>query len=375
MRQVSIDALPLLFVGGVSNYVRPLVENIVTHASPEWHVELFFRLNISRYRWKSYHQYSTRLKSFSCSRRLNFLPDFLLEKFWKHDLFVSPLKSKGQKNIFLSTTELVPRRSNSTVGWIVYDLIPLLIPQYFSVNKEAALGAQRKTAQQTDFIIAISENTKKDVINLLNYPEEKTCVIYPGATTSKTLSVPNNSSAHFRPYVYYLGSLALNKNVDGMLRIFARCIHEHNLDIDIILTGKDFCGRSFWDRLIRELDIEERVRFTGWVEGDTRKSLLVNAVMLWQFSWYEGFGLPVLEAASSGIPVLYTNRGAVPEILQNPEQEIDPSDEKEAAARAAAALQSPETLQRWKEWGLLRASEFSWDRSALKLLTWLETQF
>jgi glycosyltransferase involved in cell wall biosynthesis len=261
------------------------------------------------------------------------------------------------------------------VGWIVYDLIPLLTPQYFSLNTEALLRSQRKTAEQADFIVAISENTKKDVVDWLGYPEERVCVVYPGVSQKKSKLVTKNLSAHSRPYVYYLGSLALNKNVDGMLRIFSRCVHKHSLDMDIVLSGRDFCGKSFWDQLIRELDIEGRVHFTGWIPDAERQRFLVNATMLWQFSWYEGFGLPVLEAASCGTPVLHANRGAVPEILQNPEQEIDPSNEREAAARAAAALQSPETLQKWKEWGLHRASEFSWDRSGLKLLNWLETHF
>jgi glycosyltransferase involved in cell wall biosynthesis len=94
--------------------------------------------------------------------------------------------------------------------------------------------------------------------------------------------------------------------------------------------------------------------------------------MVWQFSWYEGFGLAVLEAAVRGIPVLYANRGAVPEILKNPEQEIDPTDERNAAMKAAEALSSSSKLNRWSELGRERAAEFSWDKSSSKLLKWLE---
>ena len=103
--------------------------------------------------------------------------------------------------------------------------------------------------------------------------------------------------------------------------------------------------------------------------------MLRHAKMLWQFSWYEGFGLPVLEAAGNGIPVLCSNRGAVPEILRNPEQEIDPADETEAACRAAGALGSESTLARWSVLGRDRAAEFRWDVSASKLLQWIEERF
>jgi glycosyltransferase involved in cell wall biosynthesis len=267
---------------------------------------------------------------------------------------------------------MVPEKSGVNVGWIVYDLIPLRIPRYFSVDYDAFLKSTLDRARRTDFIVAISESTKQDIVELLDYPEEKICVIYPGTDLAPTPSKPKIDGHVQRPYVHYRGALSHNKNVDGMLRIFARCVHEHGLDIDIILSGKDFCGKTYWTQLIRDLDIAGRVHFAGWVTREKLENILMNAMMLWQFSWYEGFGLPVLEAASRGIPVLYTNRGAVPEILQNPEQEIDPSDEEQAATRAADALRSPEILEAWGNLGLRRAAEFSWDKSGQKLLSWLE---
>ena len=207
----------------------------------------------------------------------------------------------------------------------------------------------------------------------MRYPEEKLCVIYPGVTPPKqALPIGENIRLPERPYIIYLGALALNKNIDGMLRIFSLCVHQHHLDLDIILTGNDFCGRAFWQKLIRDLKIEDRVHLTGWISDNLREHLLNRASMLWHFSWYEGFGLPVLEAASRGIPALYTNRGAVPEILKDPEQEIDPADEEKAAAKAVQALRSQETLERWKRLGVARASEFSWEKSAQKLLGWMQ---
>jgi glycosyltransferase involved in cell wall biosynthesis len=156
-----------------------------------------------------------------------------------------------------------------------------------------------------------------------------------------------------------------------MLRVFSACVNRHGLDIEMVLTGKDFCGQSFWDRLIRELNIEERVHITGWISDQERENYLNHATMLWQFSWYEGFGLPVLEAASRGIPVMYSNRGSLPEILNNPEQEVDPENENDAADKAAQALQSPDMLARWKRVGLQRSSGFSWDKSAQTLINHL----
>jgi glycosyltransferase involved in cell wall biosynthesis len=230
-----------------------------------------------------------------------------------------------------------------------------------------------KRLKRSDFIIAISKTTKNDIVERFSYPEHKIAVIYPGAPSSQSQK-SNNYSDYKRPYICYLGAFAKNKNVDGMLRIFARCVHEHKSDYDIVLAGKDFCGETFWARLLKELKIEDRVYMKGWVTEEERDAILTNATMLWHFSWYEGFGLPVLEAAAKGIPVLHSNRGAVTEVIKNTDQQIDPANEKEAAAKAAFVLDSEKIRQKWKTIGDERAKEFLWGNSAQKLVEWIEIQ-
>ncbi|MEW6673841.1 MAG: glycosyltransferase family 1 protein [Thermodesulfobacteriota bacterium] len=374
MAKLIIDALPLLFSGGISNYVAPFVQRLVLAGSSQWRIRQVFRLGPSASRWRKYREYRRRHLSDEVEINWTLLPDRVTIPLWEHGLTFPFFPDEGGDHVFIATTELVPKRRKGRVGWIVYDFTPYHLSEIFSIDKAEFLEAAARRAHRTDFIIAISESTKKDVVGLLNYPEDRVCVVYPGTN-------PNTPSASLHPfappgrrrYIYYLGSLAPSKNVDGMLRIFSRLIHAYHLDLDIVLTGKDFCGESFWTQLVRELKIEGRVHFTGWISDRDRDCLLDGALMLWQFSWYEGFGLPVLEAAGRGIPVMHTNRGSVPEILQNPEQQVDPSDEVEAAARAAAALSSAETLARWKRQGLSRAAGFTWEKSVNGFLKWLET--
>jgi glycosyltransferase involved in cell wall biosynthesis len=338
-----------------------------------WWIQLLFRLGISRIRRKRYRNYcalsSLNKENQSASR----LPDHLILKLWDHGIMMPSSKANGVEDIFLATTEWVPKKSKNRVGWIVHDVMQLRIPEYFETETNAFLKTVKSRAGRTDFIIANSQCTKEDLMHFIGYPEERICVIHPGVDLPNGAFKNEVPSLFLRPYVYYLGSLALNKNVDGMLRIFARCVHEHGLDMDIVLSGKDFCGRGFWDGVVHDLNIADRVHFTGWIPEVQREDILMNATMVWLFSWYEGFGLPVLEAAARGVPVLYTNRGAVPEILGNPDQAIDPSEEDEAAFRAAQALQSPQILAEWKMLGLKRAAQFSWEKSAAKLISWLES--
>jgi glycosyltransferase involved in cell wall biosynthesis len=370
-KDLIIDALPLLLDGGISNYVRPLVRSLLKHMGSNLRVELLFRLSFDRVRSQLYKKYLHKERSNKNIHLITHWPDRVLDKLWGRGCFLPVSLSRGTDSVFMATTEMVPKKGHVKVGWIVYDLTPLRIPQYFAGNRNDYHARMKTLAQRTDFIVTISNNSKKDLIELISYPEDRIYVIYPGVTLPKELS-PALPLAGQRPYVYYLGSLALNKNVDGMLRVFSACVNRHGLDIEMVLTGKDFCGQSFWDQLIRELNLEGRVHITGWIPDQERENYLNHATMLWQFSWYEGFGLPVLEAASRGIPALYSNRGSLPEILNNPEQEVDPENENEAADKAAQALQSPDTLARWKNIGLQRSIEFSWSKSAQRLINHLE---
>jgi glycosyltransferase involved in cell wall biosynthesis len=371
-KDLMIDALPLIFEGGISNYVKPLVGSLLKHTSSNLQFKLLFRLSFDRTRNQLYKKYLTEDGSYKEIHFITHWPDRLLDILWSHGRCLPVSLLSKTEPVFIATTEMVPQKGKVRVGWVVFDLTPLRIPKFFPGNRSSYCEKMKSLSQRTDFIVTISNNSKNDIIELISYPEDRIYVIYPGVTQSGVPSLASHLSCR-RPYIYYLGSLALNKNVDGMLRIFSACVNQYGLDLEMVLTGKDFCGYGYWSQLIQELNIEGRVHITGWIPEQERENYLNHAKMLWQFSWYEGFGLPVLEAASRGIPVLYSNRGAIPEILNNPEQEIDPANEQDAIERAAHALQSPGTLATWKRIGLEKSRLFSWARSAQKLLQHLET--
>jgi alpha-1,3-rhamnosyl/mannosyltransferase len=371
--RLFIDALPILGEGGISNYIRPLIEELIEGWSAQWPLELFFRLGFRGRRNPMLEKWAQSMVGNSCVIHATQFPDRLITKLWENGLMGASLKAGTWTDVILATTELVPRRRGSLTGWFVYDLIPLKVPQFFGSSYRRFLETMQRCARRTDFIIALSECTRSDITELLGYPEEKIVVVYPGTNIQPGSCVADLPVAPgATPYILYFGALALNKNVDGLLRIFARCIHDYRLDMNLILTGKNFCGPGFWQALVHRLGIAERVQFRGWVTDSEKEALLDGASMLWQFSWYEGFGLPVLEAAGRGIPVLCSNRGALPEIIQNSDQEVDPADEAAAAERAAAALKSPATLHAWRERGLKQAAEFTWPRSVQQLATAIE---
>ncbi|MBN1674489.1 MAG: glycosyltransferase family 4 protein [Kiritimatiellae bacterium] len=369
MPTFTVDALPVLFEGGISNYVRPLLEHVAAQGAAQWQMEFVFRLGVSTGRLRSYRRYRRgRPANVRCMPIA--MPDRLVTRLWERGVAVPRFGARGDSDVFLATTELVPALERAPVGCILYDLCQLRIPQFFDIDVRRFKDALVKRVRRARFIVAISQQTKADVVELLGYPADRIVVIYPGIR-GQAPDVPRAAPPR-RRYILYLGALSLNKNVDGMLRVFARCVHEHDLDLEMVLTGKDFCGGEYWHRLVNEQRIENRVRFAGWVTPSERDALIANATMLWQFSWYEGFGLPVLEAAARGTAVLYSERVPAKEILRSPEQEIDPSDEEACVERAAAALNSPQTLAAWRARGLEMASRHTWQAAADRLLGWLE---
>jgi glycosyltransferase involved in cell wall biosynthesis len=372
--RLFIDALPILGKGGISNYIRPLIEELIECRSAQWPLELFFRLGFRGRRNPMLEKWAQSMVGNSCVIHTTQFPDRLITKLWENGLMGASLIAGTWADVILATTELVPRGRGSLTGWFVYDLIPLKVPQFFGSSYRRFLETMQRCARRADFIIALSECTRSDIVELLGYSEEKIVVVYPGTNAApKSCTADQPVPPATTPYILYLGALALNKNVDGLLRIFARCIHDHRLDMNLILTGKDFCGPGYWKSLVSRLGIAERVKFRGWVTDSEKETLLDGASMLWQFSWYEGFGLPVLEAAGRGIPVLCSNRGALPEIIQNPDQEVDPGDETGAAARASDALRSPSVLSEWKARGLRRAAMFTWTKSVHQMTSYIET--
>ena len=140
MRYMNIDALPLLFEGGISNYTRPLVESIAHNAAPSWQVGLLFRLGITKSRKRALTRYKLARQSMPCLYRHTFLPDRFLEFFWKKGHLIPLWESKGDEDIFIATTNLVPKIHGARVGWVIHDLMQARIPEYFSFNKEVFIS-------------------------------------------------------------------------------------------------------------------------------------------------------------------------------------------------------------------------------------------
>lgn len=163
-----------------------------------------------------------------------------------------------------------------------------------------------------------------------------------------------------RPYILFLGGITPLKNIGNLLRGFARVASTH--DIDLVLAG--FKRWSFEEELapIRELGLEDRVKYVGYVPDEDLAALYSGAQCLALPSWYEGFGIPIVEAMACGCPVVTSSgRHAAPEVAGGAAVLVDPADPEAIAAGLSQVLDDPRLRAELIVKGLVRGPQFDWD--------------
>jgi glycosyltransferase involved in cell wall biosynthesis len=163
-----------------------------------------------------------------------------------------------------------------------------------------------------------------------------------------------------RPYVLFLGGITPLKNIGNLLRAFGRLAQTH--DVDLVLAG--FKRWSFERELapIAELGLQDRVKYVGYVPDEDLAALYSAAECLALPSWYEGFGIPIVEAMSCGCPVVTSSgRHAAPEVAAGAAVLVDPADPGSIAAGLASVLDDPKLRAELVAKGLVRGPQFDWD--------------
>ncbi|MDQ3426779.1 MAG: glycosyltransferase family 4 protein [Gemmatimonadota bacterium] len=163
-----------------------------------------------------------------------------------------------------------------------------------------------------------------------------------------------------RPYILFLGGITPLKNIGNLLRGFARVAKTH--DVNLVLAG--FKRWSFEGELapIQELGLQDRVKYVGYVPDEDLAALYSAAECLALPSWYEGFGIPIVEAMACGCPVVTSSgRHAAPEVAAGAAVLVNPADPESIAAGLSQVLDDPKLRMELIAKGLVRGPQFDWD--------------
>lgn len=268
-----------------------------------------------------------------------------------------------------------PLRSPIPIIVTIHDLITMIVPEYHlsaaSRLYNALVGASARGAAK---IITDSHASKADIIRLLGIPDEQIAAIYLGIGSEYTpednfllemgvkqkYNLPEN-------FVLYLGGYTLHKNVHRLLLAYTYVAQGLGPEYPLLLAGKkpEPAPPRFpdYDSYIKQLGLEEYVRWLGFVD-EADKPILYRAASTFVFpSQYEGFGLPPLEAMACNVPVVTTTVPGISEVVGNAAMAVDPDDERQMGGAIIATLIQENLAAELKQKGLARAKKFTWERT------------
>ncbi len=245
----------------------------------------------------------------------------------------------------------------------VYDMIHELFPQYFKSSDQTKLW-KKQLVENAGAVIAISENTRRDILKFTRVDPERIHVIYLGNPFehSSAQSDPGPATPVVeKPYLLFVGGRPAYKNFDLFIESVAGILHKHE-DLQVVCAGwLPFSSRE--EKKFKDLRIFHQVHHVK-INDAILKNLYRNARAFVFPSLYEGFGLPVLEAFSCGCPAIISNSSSLPEIGMDGAGYFNPND-RESICSAVERVLSDE---KYREDLIRKGSDslkfFSWEKTA-----------
>jgi glycosyltransferase involved in cell wall biosynthesis len=261
----------------------------------------------------------------------------------------------------------------------VHDLIHRTFPDAHEGMKAKALSVVMPAGfRRSHRLIAISNQTRDDLVNLFHEPADKIDVIPQGVDKPHPeLATPEAElrerlGAGERPIAFSLSAKRPHKNLPRLLDALALIPTERRPLL--VLPGYTTWHEDELREQARTLGIQDDVRFLGWVSQADVEGLYAAAALFVFPSLYEGFGLPLLEAMQRGVPVASSDRTSLPEVAGDAALMFDPDKPEEIAAAMERLLAGGEEVERLREAGYERARRFTWQETArLTLATYERT--
>lgn len=256
-----------------------------------------------------------------------------------------------------------------------HDLISIFFPENLPLASRLFYSKWMPFSyKRADMIIAISEHTKRDIIALLKIPEEKIRVIHSAASKDfklvKSKSKLNQVQKKYKTgnkYFLDVGTIEPRKNLPFLVRAYALAVRE-GVQENLIITGKKGWYYESLFKLVDELELNNKVIFTGYVEESDLPALYSGATAFVFPSIYEGFGLPPLEAMACGVPVISSNTSSLPEVVNKAGILLPPKDERLWAKNMVKISKDKKLAVTLSKLGILQAKKFSWENTAEKTI-------
>lgn len=262
----------------------------------------------------------------------------------------------------------------------VYDLIPLLHPEYFSFKQDHHMIKNVIDSIDSEtWVLSISQATKDDLCSYRKDIDPARVVVTPLAASEmfypnhdpeeqqrvrRKYNIPNGH------YILSLSTLEPRKNIDHTIRCFAKLIQqEHIPDLSLVLVGtKGWNYDKIFDEVLSTPELKDHVIVTGYADDMDLSAIYSGALAFVYPSFYEGFGLPPLEAMQCGVPVITSNTSSLPEVIGDAGIMVSPTDADGLCHAMLTICRDDSLRQSLSAKALQRAGQFSWDSCLAKTI-------
>ncbi|MEA2007328.1 MAG: glycosyltransferase family 1 protein [Patescibacteria group bacterium] len=364
---------------GVGHYTFQLIRHLLKLDQRNQY-EIFFDYRVRQKDIKKFSKPNVKIKYFPWSDYKKYLPGAYSEI-----LGLATLTGKDFDVLHITSPDArVPLGYRGKVVCTFQDLAVFKFPKYFSQGRRFKAQYNRKAmATRADKLIAVSDNTKNDLIDLFNVPEEKISVIH-NAADKRFLQemkidkdqLKDDLCDRFRierDYVLFVGTLEPIKNITRLIQAF-KLFKDSNKktgnprNYQLVLAGKKGWLAKEYFQIAKDFGLEKDIKFLGYVEGEDLKKLMKGAKLFVMPSLYEGFGMTVLEALSCKTPSIISDIDPLRKIAGKSVVYIDSHDIEDIAKKIGSLIEDHERKSQLARDGFLRAKNFSWEKCARETL-------
>jgi len=287
------------------------------------------------------------------------------------ELSVTRALKKHKVDLFLSPDGYLSLKTKTPTLAVIHDLNFEHFPE--DLPKSASKYLRRffpKFAKKASRIATVSNFSKKDIKELYNINPSKIDVIYNGVN-EEYFSV---KEAHQRSikekftfgadFFVYIGSLHPRKNITRLFQAFDQFKNSTLSDIKLVIIGEKYWWNDSMNKCFKDLKHNKDVIFTGRLPNEESNALISSAIAMTYISYFEGFGIPALEAMSCQTPLITSNTSSLPEVVGDAAIMVDPFNLDDITNAMVKLYKSPEERKKLIELGNKQVQKFSWQKTA-----------
>jgi len=307
-------------------------------------------------------------------------------------MVISAMFERSRLDLLHAPANALPLFYTKPAVITVHDLSIYDHPEWFPSQYQGALSFSERvvvpySVKKAKRIIAVSGQTKKDLVRIFKLKEDKIDVVYEGAEPPGAGVADQSKARRFLSelnlvpgrYFLFLGNIEPRKNVAAAVRAFARFVgadFARYQDLDLIIAGRRGWkyGPVFQAMSEANSDLaaaavaagltpREQIRYIGYLSHEAKTAVIGNATAFVFPSLYEGFGLPVIEAMSLGVPVITSDRASLPEICGSAAVLVDPEKDEDIASAMRRVIDDHIFSAELRQKALRRAADFSWQQT------------